>query len=54
MKKLLENALGYKNLVTRFNTTQINFKKEDMKYKTVKIFSLKENLLQKISSSFNK
>ena len=53
MKKLLEKALGYKNLVTRFNTTQMNFKKEGMKYETVKIFNLKENLLQKISSSFN-
>ena len=47
-EKHLETALGYKNLVG--NKTQYysdEFKKEDMKYKIVKIFSHVENLLQK-------
>ena len=42
----LETALGYKNLVSK--KTQYysdEFKKEDTKYKIVKIFSLVENLL---------
>ena len=46
-EKHLETALGYKNLVsnkTRF--ILMNLKKEDTKYKIVKIFSLVENLLQ--------
>ena len=46
-EKHLETALGYKNLVS--NKTQYysdEFKKEDMKYKIVKFFSLVENLLQ--------
>ena len=46
-EKHLEKALGYKNLVS--NKTQYysdEFKKEDMKYKIVKFFSLVENLLQ--------
>ena len=47
-QKNLETALGCKNLSG--NKTQYyseEFKKEDMKYKIVKIFSLVENLLQK-------
>ena len=47
-EKDLEKVLGYKNLVS--NKTQYysnEFKKEDMKYKTLKIFNLVENLLQK-------
>ena len=47
-EKNLETALGYKNLVG--NKTQYysdKYKKKDMKYKIVKIFSLVENLLQK-------
>ena len=49
-KKLLVARMW---LVTRLSTTQMNLKKEDMKYKTVKIFSLVENLLRTISSLFN-
>ena len=47
-EKDLEKVLGYKNLVS--NKTQYysnEFKKEDMKYKTLKTFNLVENLLQK-------
>ena len=46
--KHLEKAVCYKNLAG--NKTQYysdEFKKEDMKYKTMKIFNLAENLLQK-------
>ena len=47
-EKHSETALGYKIwLVTKLNFTQMNLKKEDMKYKIVNIFSLVENLLQK-------
>ena len=42
-KKLLVTRIW---LVTRLSTTQMNLKKEDMEYKTVKIFNLVENLLQ--------
>ena len=45
-EKHLENVIGYKNVTG--NKSQYysdKFKKEDMKYKTVKIFSLVENLL---------
>ena len=47
-EKHLEKAVGYKNLAG--NKTQYysdELKKEDAKYKTVKIFSLVENLSQK-------
>ena len=47
-EKNMETVLGYKNLVS--NKTQYysdEFKKEDMNYKIVTIFSLVENLLQK-------
>ena len=48
MKKTWKKLLFTKiRLETRLNTTQINLKKEDMKYKTVRIFNLRENLLQK-------
>ena len=47
-EKNLETALGDKNLVC--NETQYysdEYKKKDMNYRIVKIFSLVENLLQK-------
>ena len=47
-EKHLKIVLGYKNLIG--NKTQhylTNLKKEDMKYKIVKVFRLVENLLQK-------
>ena len=44
----MEKALGYKNVVgSGVSITQMNLKQEDMKYKTVKIFNLVENLLLK-------
>ena len=47
-EKHLETALGYKNLlVTKLSVILTNLKKEDMKYKIVKIFNPVENLLQK-------
>ena len=47
-EKHLETALGYKLwLVTKVNIILINLRKEDVKYKIVKIFSLVENLLPK-------
>ena len=47
-EKNLETALGCKNLAgskTQYYSEEL--KKEDVKYKIVKIFSLVENLLQK-------
>ena len=46
-EKNLEKVLGYKNLVKKRNIILTNIKKEDMKYKIVKIFNLIENLLKK-------
>ena len=48
MKKTWKKALGYKNLAgskTQYYSNE--FKKEYMKYKTLKVFNLVENLLQK-------
>ena len=46
--KNLEKALGYKNLVgNKAQYYSDKYKKKDMEYKIVKIFSLVENLLQK-------
>ena len=47
-EKNLETALGYKNLVSNKSWYySVEYKKKDMKYKIVKIFSLVENLLKK-------
>ena len=48
MKKPCKKLLVTRTwLVTRLSTTQMNLKKDNMEYKTVKIFNLVENLLQK-------